>query len=221
MHGSRDLLTFRGAVIVPAGQAAVTALAVGVTVGSLSWYFDGDKPLAVGALASGASLAIAWLLSLGWWRARVSGLDLAPIPARVYPTTVRAEVIASDPSGAYIEGRYCDFTVSANKLRRMGRRISAGVGFSHAGLAGPHKPLSRSEFEALRDEFVARGLAVWRNPEAHGQGLELTAAGRAMCRRFAELPEPGKITSLPHRELIPNRSLLSIGAHAHTRAHAD
>ena len=103
----------------------------------------------------------------------------------------------------------------------MARRVNAGVGFSHAGLAGPHKPLSRSEFEALRDEFVARGLAVWRNPEAHGQGLELTAAGRGMCRKFAELPEPGRITLLPHRELISNKLPFSTIAHAYTRAHAD
>jgi len=57
--------------------------------------------------------------------------------------------------------------------------------FSHASMAGPGKPLSRSEFESLRDAMIARGLAYWVNEHSTNQGCRLTHAGQAVMRGLA------------------------------------
>ena len=88
----RYLLTPKAAVVVPAGQAAVTALAVGVTVGSLAWYFDAPNPMALSGLAMGVTFGGAWLIGLS------AGLVLAALAFWLGRRTLREEAANTPPA---------------------------------------------------------------------------------------------------------------------------
>lgn len=98
---------------------------------------------------------------------------------------VRVEVISDGGR----QGDYLDlpegFSVElmADVCQRL---LRSGASFSMGYLSGNGKPLSRSEFELLRDLFIGRGLAVWNNARSKNQGVTLTAPGRAVVKRFAE-----------------------------------
>jgi len=63
--------------------------------------------------------------------------------------------------------------------RMVAKWILGGAQISERGLAGKGRPLSgREEYQAFIDEMLDRGLAAWRNPSEHRQGIELTAVGR-------------------------------------------
>jgi len=63
--------------------------------------------------------------------------------------------------------------------RMLAKWILTGAQISERGLAGKGRPLSgREEYQAFIDEMLGRGLAAWRNPSEHRQGIELTAVGR-------------------------------------------
>jgi len=63
--------------------------------------------------------------------------------------------------------------------RMVAKWILAGAQISERGLAGKGRPLSgREEYQAFIDEMLDRGLAAWRNPGEHRQGIELTSVGR-------------------------------------------
>jgi len=80
---------------------------------------------------------------------------------------------------------FINLPIGQKQAGRVFYLLTVGRDLSLASLAGPGKPLSRSEFEALRDELISRGLAAWKNPNYHNQGATLTAAGRAVCKKFA------------------------------------
>src|SRR3972149_7342319 len=162
----------------------------------------------MGVLVGGVSLALVWLGQLILGGERSSTKDLS----RVFPMTVR--VIATDPSGAYAQGLFFDFTIDPLKLQSMAKLVLAGATFTYGSLSGPHRSMSRHEFEVTRDQFVAKGLAYWRS-EAHNQGVCLTLAGRAVIRKLAELPINQRLTSPAHARDIPE--FLS---HRLVRAHA-
>ena len=142
-------------------------------------YYRGSPSWAFGGLVGAITAMIAWvLMQLPRYKPRFT-------PSKVYPTTTRIQITASDPAGQYSAGRFADLPISIETMRQVAKRINAGASFSHAGLAGPGRPLSRAEFEVLRDEFIARGLAYWRDPGSHSQGCNLTHAGQSVLKHFA------------------------------------
>ena len=212
------LVTPLAAIGLPAGQAVISGFSVGLIAGSISIYFGNPRALALAALAGSLAFGLGWLAGLAWWRSRVAGKVQEAAPAQTYQAQTRVEIIASDPSGAFMQGCWADLPIDLPKLAKVARRVEAGASFSHADLAGPHKPLSRAEFEALRSEFVLRGLAYWRNPEAHAQGCELSRAGGAVLRRLAEQTDDNP---LPQQARILPRILSSPrGLHTHAGARA-
>jgi hypothetical protein len=216
----RYLVTFTAAVLLPGAQAALSGFAAAVIAGSMSFYFGNDKYLVVAFLAGGVVFLLAWMGGVMWWRGRIVGKVKEPGPAQVYPSTAtRVEIVASDPSGVYLAGAWADLPVDLPKLIKLARRVVLDrASFSMADLCGRHKPLSRSEFEELRLEFIARGLLVWCNPEAHAQGCELTRAGGAVLRHLSDMPLN---TPLPQRSrMLAGKLLDSRGLHAHAGARA-
>lgn len=74
------------------------------------------------------------------------------------------------------------------KLPALAAGLLTGREFAQTTWTGSGQLLSRGEFDAIRDAMLKRGLAAWKNPEAHSKGCVLTAPGRAVCRRLASLP---------------------------------
>lgn len=220
MSGSSDLkylVTPFGAVFLPMLQALVSGITAFAIAISLAWYFESDKPLVIASLAGSGVFAVGWLAGVSWWRNRVTNAKEKEQQAQVFQSMTRVEVISQDPSGAFIQGAWADFPISQEKLIKMARRVEAGASFTHADLAGNHRPLSRSEFETVRSEFIARGLCHWVNPDAHTCGVSLSRAGQAVCRRMSELPIDPPTTH--HAKIIPGKLLDAGGLHMHAYMH--
>ena len=109
-------------------------------------------------------------------------------PSTAYKT-IRIEL--SNSQGGFMDMQYIDLPegITVEKLVKISQMIvSTGYVFSHT-LSGKHAPLSRAEFEALRDILIARGLAKWNNPSARNQGVCLLAPGKAMFRQLTTYQE--------------------------------
>ena len=64
--------------------------------------------------------------------------------------------------------------------------VENGTPFSENSLCGKNRPLSRSEFMALRDLYLFHGLIVWKDERHRTLGTKFTAAGRAFIRGTCE-----------------------------------
>ena len=136
--------------------------------------------------------------------------------SKVYPTTTRIEITAKDPAGQFMVGKFADLGLSPAGLNQVAKRLQAGASFSHAGLAGPGRPLSRSEWECLRTEFISRGLAYWINPGSHAQGVELTRAGIAVMDYFCQGNGTVTLEPIPQLQEMSGRpDFVTSDAHAH------
>lgn len=173
------------------GLSAVAAYAVTAVAG---W----DRAIALAVFALVAFFA--WLNYKHRWEyllAALDGVEMAdsawpgsqpearePVPAL---ETIRVELIQENGR----RGDFIDLPVDNFQAHEVAHILSRpGASFSYATLAGPGKPLSRTEFEVLSRIFLTRGLAVWNNPRAHNQGMSLTAAGRAVLRKIADTRSP-------------------------------
>jgi len=107
------------------------------------------------------------------------------IDSRMFDKTTKIQVVAKDPSGAYMDGKFINLRISNRQMNLVATKYLACGHFSHASMAGPGKPLTRAEFEALRDEFIYRGLAYWVNENHHNLGARLTLAGQAVMKGMA------------------------------------
>jgi hypothetical protein len=178
--------TLESAIVIPFAQSAVSGTLTGGLVGAAALVFEWPEPAGLALLTTAGTALIAWLAYRSQWRAAVDFvLGLRPPTMEPQELTTRIQVIAHDPAGAFAAGVWAELPLRPELVTQAARRILATGSISHATLAGPGRPLSRAEYEALRDELIARGLAVWANPDAHNVGLELTAAGRATIRRLA------------------------------------
>ena len=178
-------------VVVPGAQALITGVLVGIAAGAISAWFGLPAWGVAGTAAAVAALG-AWLSYRGRWAwllERAAGVDLnndsfigqppAPPPLRIDLTQMQ--------DGAR-ERDFIDLPVDQEKARLLAQGLLNGRQFSLSVWAGPTQLFTRSEFEALRSELLARGLATWRNPHSQNQGIVLTGAGRAVMRHLADQP---------------------------------
>lgn len=215
MSSSSDIkpfLTPTAAILLPAGQAVVSAVAIGVTASSLAILAKAPDPWAIGGVAGGLGLGVSWLFGLSWWRERVEGLK--PEPAAIYPAeTVRVEMHRNADS-PWLWVDFLDLPIGRETMRAAAMDLVA-KDFQTSNLGGRGKALTRSQAEALRDYLIARGLAYWIREDAHTAGWELGGAGRALVRRFALLDNPP--TTHQAADLPDGWHSLK-GMHTHTNA---
>jgi len=171
----------REKVVIPLLIALITGLLVGVLALAVGYLMRWERFLELAAISG-------LIISLLTWRAvlRLSGAlpeaDLSDV-GNPTPERVRLQLDHQDGRGA----DWLDLPIDTNRMIAISERVLDGGSFSHASLAGQGKPLSRNEYEVLRDVFLSRGLVRWINPGAHAQGLRLTGKGRAVARGFASM----------------------------------
>ena len=95
---------------------------------------------------------------------------------------VRLEVV--NPQGARFS--FGELPVSEDAFRQFAGAVVRGKDLSLGAWTGSRGIFSRSEYDALTDFLMRAGLVRWCNPQAHSQGRELTAAGKATLARFVE-----------------------------------
>lgn len=176
---------------LPLLQSITSGLIIGGAFTAAAALFGWD--LKIGLLTGMIAAGLFWFgYQERWQRFTIPVPEPEPTAPQVMaaeiqaPQTVRVELKVENGAD------YISLPISQAKAERVFYLLSVGRDFSLASLAGPGKPLSRSEFEILRDVLIERGLAEWINPNAHNQGVKLTAAGRAIMRKFAALYQNGE-----------------------------
>lgn len=178
-------------VWAPLVQALVTGALAGIAAGVVVAVLK----LGFSAWAAGA---VVWVLATfaSWltFRARfmailesMLGVDLNhdgaigdPEPPPALPP-LRVEVVEDGGRHeSWIDLPYPERLPDLARGLLSGRRQFAQTAWTGAG-----QLFSRAEFDQLRGEFLRRGLARWKNPQAPAQGVELTPAGRAVLKRLA------------------------------------
>jgi len=181
MNASGDSIA--NGCMIPLGQALATgALCGGAVVGLALWLKWAD-PWAMGLIAAGGGAVLWWVSSILMWREAVYA-DLRPvIPPVVAPQEVAVETVRVDFRE---EGRmaFPELPASAGQMKDLAIGLLAGAPFSEATWCGEGRPFSRGQFQAVREEFRRQGWARWRNERATNQGMEISPAGRAVCREL-------------------------------------
>lgn len=166
------------AVIVPALQAIFTGFFCGLASGTIALLAGYPKFFTLALVVGTLAMVLTWLTASD----RAIPKPEKPKPDNYQAVTVRVDLLQEDSKA----GWFLDIPLDRERLTLVCRSLQGGCDFSLASLGGAGKPLTRSEFEILRDYFITRGLARWINPHAHNAGCSLSAAGRAIVRRFAE-----------------------------------
>jgi hypothetical protein len=193
MNNKQETVT--GAVIIPLLQATTTGALLGTTAGAAAWALAWEKPGAVG-LAVGASVAsFAWLTYRADWSERIRAIlgiqEQAEIAkAAAFNQTVRVEVI-SDNAHA---GDFLDLPGGRERLITLAQGLTSGKPFTVRTWAGGGGVYTGAEFDRLRTELIARGLARWRSEHDPRSGVELTSKGRATFRGLALIKTGNKAT---------------------------
>jgi hypothetical protein len=197
----RDFLNPTAAILLPAGQAFVSALAIGSTVTSLAILAKAPQPLAIGGVAAGVGLGAAWLLGLSWWRERVEGLK--PEPELVYP----AESTQLQLSIDWDEGRagiFDDLNVTDEMFIQWACEVAQGKSLGenhHTGSAGA---FSKGAYHQFVDRLEFHGF-VRQKSKARTAGLMLTGKGRAVCREVLRHYGAHDGTSPTRQRYLPAR----------------
>ncbi len=209
------------AILLPAGQAAVSALAGGITAGSIAWAYQVDNPLAVGGVAAGVTFGVSWLVALSWWRSRVEGAgDHRPVegpPAQVYAAeTLRVELESPDQGTLWVD--YLDWIGDRDVLILAAAELRSR-NYETSNLGGAGKTLSRSQAESVRDWLISKDLAAWVRPDAHTAGWGILPAGRAVLRRLHHLGiATGAIDPPPAKRPVITEADIYARLHTHTDA---
>lgn len=187
-HDIKTLTTIRAAVIVPALQAGITGLIIGVLGGSLA-IITGAPFWKWALLAGAASGLLAWWAALASWRDAVYQAKNEQTEVKQVET-VRLEILDLDnPNQNW--GAWLNLAIDPEAAREALTMLADGRDLSMGALTGRGNPLSRTEFVCLRDALIDSGLAYWQNPRSHSQGCALTIGGRSVLRRYADrLPAP-------------------------------
>lgn len=223
----KDALSPVAAVGIPLAWGATAGVAAGLV--GLSWAVAKQQPdpFAVAGVAGGLAFGAAWLRGLAWWGSLAREIVSGPQPqpaGEVYPTEVtRVALTIQDSSApAFPHGHFFDLPISAEQMRAISAHlVRRGYDFSMASCAGRGKPLSRSEYESLRDCLIEFDLAAWNNPDARAQGVRLNGAGRAFVRKWAGLGNSYQVASSPTlqpAEFTGWLQSLSMAASARVRA---
>lgn len=190
----------------------LAAILTGVFVGVCAWALAGAggvvRSWMWGLVSWAICQAVAWLWLLSRWASliipleRLTGWDInqdgviGEQPA-LPPPLVRIILDTPEKNG----NRH---TVIANipcaqeKLVELSAAIMAGAPVSEERWTGAGGLFSKSEFRAVREELIKRGLLAWRNPMSTAQGIIVTTAGLRAFKYFASLSS----SPLPQGEVV-------------------
>jgi hypothetical protein len=190
----RDTEVERGC-LVPLAQCGITGVLAGLLTLALGLLLGWVKPWAW-ALGVGALAAMWWWGgSIAAWRRAIWGEEdigtRTSTEERGYleegKGVFRVEVVQNE--GATVQ--FADLPGTREQMVELCKGLASGASFSEASWTGRGRPFTRSQFQELRDIFLARGWAVWKSGEASSQGVALTRVGRAVVRHLGgEMNKP-------------------------------
>ena len=185
--------TFMSAVIIPGVQTLISGFLSGLTFGVIWWALTLPQPWKAGWIFGLLISVTFWAINLRAWTMRLEKLlnvDLnfdgykGPPPPPAPIPRVKIELGQIHEGSRQLD--IIDLPATPDQLRTLAQGVLAGRTFAEDVWAPGL--FSKPAFSKLRDEMVSRGLARWKNPNAHAQGVEPTAAGKAILRKLAEIP---------------------------------
>jgi hypothetical protein len=181
------------ALLVPAGQAAVTGAFFGLTLGVVAVLAGWPKPWAWALITWLLIQAGAWLFLLRDWRKIVlyrleNALqrDLTGDLVIGNPQTVKIEL--SENEGRSV--KFINLPGDPESLAELARGVLNGSTLAESNWTKNGRPFTRYQFAELRSELIRRGLAEWNSPGTPARGVCLTRTGRAVMAYLAKAPSP-------------------------------
>lgn len=176
-----NMNTVEAGVTTPLYQSLLTGAAVGAVTVILTIWQDWPRwsPAVAGVIAT----------AITWW--------LLMIDTRRLLRTIET-VINRDLDGDGVIGFQIEMTESLSDGRKRmafahfphNCKPAHVVKFAEAArddrLTPEGAQLSRRKFNTVRDVFIARGWADWRNREHHSQGIEPTLSGKRVFPKLIE-----------------------------------
>lgn len=178
----KDLQNPIAALLIPAAQAMISGLLVGIISAAL-----GGDGLAWGAVAA----LLAWLVLITRWGDLIREIvHPSPDPGQAAEMTLKIAVLEEQGrAGMFAELR----GFSLEQLAILAKGLEAGETMNEAAWTGPGKPFSRSQFYELRQVFLSRGWARWRSSTTPARGIELSRPGQAVMRYLSDLEIAGPL----------------------------
>ena len=183
---THNLHNLQSAVYVPFLQSAATGLFIAVAVCGLAVLLHWRLTVALLA-AAGVGASVTWVYLLTHWLRLTS--PPPPVVLEDWHETPQTEVpcirleVKRENTLTFI-----DLPCDPDQLARLAAGVLDGAPLAESAWTGRGRPFSKSQFIEVRQTLLTRGLAVWRNEDAPSQGIQLTAAGRALFRHCATTP---------------------------------
>lgn len=165
--------------LLPLFQSIITGILVGLIVAGLALWAKLPSAGWIALIVGAAGAFWWWARSIHLWRLSIYG-DVEPVySAPAEASTVRVE---------FHDERqilFAELPATPAQLRDLSTGLLAGVAFSEAAWIGSGRPFTRSQFQGIRSEFIARGWLRQRNPDYPNQGCEVSPSGKAVLRQLA------------------------------------
>jgi hypothetical protein len=168
--------------IVPAMQSLFVGILSGSVATGLAFWMDLSEPWALGVVCGCCAALWLFIGGIQLWRLDVFSVPyIAPEPVEATSSVVRVEVVSEDH-----KWQFAELNATSGQIKELASGLLAGAAFSESAWCGSNRPFSKSEFQAIRQEFIKRGWARWRVANVPSQGLTVTAPGFAVCRSLAQ-----------------------------------
>lgn len=173
-------------VVVPLLQSLVSGGAAAALTVLPTIYFDLSwlAPL----LAFSLAVTGVWLKLLAesrqslWQVERYQREPVESAAPTTKPTEISVRLAVSDRQSV----RYAHLPIEHEKLKTVARGLLGGRSFAVSTWCGNGKPLSRSQFETLREWLLSNGYAQWRDGANRQLGIDFTARGQALLKGLSE-----------------------------------
>jgi len=180
-----------GDVLVPFAQAGISGLFGGILGGLGSWGIGLDaSPWAIGAGLGAITAAATWAWLLQDQRRTLRTVETLTqrgnpeaSPAAP-PEQIELKVLTPGAHGNHTLIR--NLPTDGATFRTWAAAVTNGRGLAQDAWTGKGGLFSRSQYESILAALLEAGLVRWVNPEAHAQGAELTAAGRATLGKLGK-----------------------------------
>ena len=170
-----DMNTIEAGARLPLTQAIITSAAAMLltTVACWYWYWPWTVAPVVGVIVG----CLAWYLLLIQSRQLLSTRETTTADPGADDPAFTIEITEKLPERQRIQ--YAHFPARRPEVERFATACMNGW----LTVNSPHR-LSRRMFTQLRDVALDRGLLAWIHPDAHQQGVELTAVGSHVFKRL-------------------------------------
>ena len=192
----KDDSSFQVGFKLPASISAMTGFFFTLAASGVCWIFH--WPFLWALVGGGAVTFVVWMnlynrmlyvievvLKQDINGDGVIGTQLPRLPQ----PAIRVEVDKKEDQHL-IEGEFINLPAEPEQIAMLEEGLRRGYSFSVQAWSGPGKPFTRSQFESLRNELLARHLIIPLSDKSARAGYALTPIGRRVLAKVAQSTTP-------------------------------